>query len=56
MCDDDGLIEHEKSKNGGVRDKDVYLKIVRAKNSGCAIIKRANTDRYKLLLKDIRAQ
>ena len=56
VCDDAGLVEYEENKDGGARDNDVYLKIVRAKTLGCAIIKRANVERYKLLLKDIRAQ
>ena len=56
ICDDAGLVEHEENKDGGARDKETYLKIVRTKTIGCAIIKRANAERCKLLLKDIRAQ
>ena len=42
VCDDAGLVEHKENKDGGERDKEIYLKIVRAKTLGCAIIKRAN--------------
>jgi len=46
VCGDSGLIKHEKDKDGGARADKVYKKIVRAKILGCAIIKRANAERY----------
>ena len=55
VCDNAGLMKYERKKDGGARINEIYKKIVRAKTFGCVIIKQANADRYKMLLKDIRA-
>jgi len=56
MCNDAGLIEHKKKSCRHMKDEEVYLNIVRAKILGCAIIKCANGERYKSLIKDVRSQ
>ena len=44
MCDNEGLINYEKKKDGGVATSKNYAGIVRAKVLGCAVIKRANSE------------
>ena len=56
ICIDPGLIKHEKMADGMVTTSKDYDKIVRAKVLGCAILKRANTQRYGELLKNLRTQ
>lgn len=56
VCNDAGLIEHEKNMDGDVRNDEIYKKIVRAKTFGCTIIKQANAEQYKVLLKDTRVE
>ena len=56
VCNNIGIIKYETKKDGGTKSEETYKKIVRAKTLDCAVIKRANLDRYKLLLKDITAQ
>ena len=56
ICDDKGLIEHEKRKDGGISTAKDYKAIVRAKVVGCTVVKRATYYRYKELNKKLRTQ
>ena len=47
ICDDKGLIEHEKRKDGGISTAKDYNAIVRAKVLGYTVVKRAKDYRYK---------
>lgn len=56
ICDDKGLIKHEKKKDGGASTARDYNAIVRAKVLGCTVVKCANDYRYKELIKNLRTQ
>jgi len=56
VCEDEGLLEYEKKKDGNVRTSKNYPGIVRAKVMGYVVIKRANAERFGDLLKDLRKQ
>ena len=56
VCDDEGLINYEKKNDGNVTTSKNYAAVVRAKVLDCAVIKRANSERYSDLLKDLRKQ
>ena len=56
ICSDSGLLKHEKMVDSMVTTLKAHNEIVRAKVLGCAIIKRAKTQKYGELLKNLRTQ
>ena len=56
VCDDEGIINYKKKNDGNVTTSKNYAAVVRAKLLGCAVIKRANPERYSDVLKDLRKQ
>ena len=56
ISNDEGLLEYEKRKDGNVTTSKDYNAIVKEKVIAVAVIKRSNPERFKNLIKDIRAQ
>lgn len=52
ICNDSGLIKHEKRADGNITTSKNYEALVRGKVLGCAVIKRSNTQIYGDLLKN----
>ena len=55
ICEDPGLLAHEKEESPSKTDKEIKV-IVRGRVLGCMCIKRANAERFKKLLKNLRTQ